>query len=78
LVKQIHPHSLTDCLGLDESKNKDDTLSKHVVSDEVLDLIAKIPKRTGVLIAVERKLVSEKKEVILLKIHVKGGEICNE
>ncbi len=59
MVKQIHPHSLTDCLGLDESKNKDDTLSKHVVSDEVLDLIAKIPNRVGV-VTFETKFVLKK------------------
>ena len=61
MAKQIHPHSLAECLGLDEFKNKEDILSNHIVSEETLDLIAKIPKRTGVLIAARRKLVSEKK-----------------
>jgi hypothetical protein len=42
-----------------EPENKNDTLSKHVVSDEVLDLISKIPNRVGV-VTFERKLVLEK------------------
>jgi len=61
MTRQVNSHSLADCLGLDESKNKEDTLSNHIISEETLDLIAKIPKRTGVLIAARRKLVSEKK-----------------
>ena len=61
MTRQVNPHSLADCLELNESKNKEDTLSNHIVSEETLDLIANIPKRTSTLIAVKRKLVSEKK-----------------
>jgi hypothetical protein len=59
MTRQVNSHSLADCFGVDESKNKDDTLSKHVVSDEVLDLIAKIPNRVGV-VTFETKFVLKK------------------
>ena len=58
MTRQVNSNSLADCLGMKEPENKKDTLSKHVVSDEVLDLISKIPNRIGV-VTFERKLVLE-------------------
>ena len=59
MTRKVHSNSLAECLGMKEPENKNDTLSKHVVSDEVLDLISKIPNRIGV-VTFERKLVLEK------------------
>ena len=58
MTRQVNSNSLADCLDVKEPENKNDTLSKHVVSDEVLDLISKIPNRVGV-VTFERKLVLE-------------------
>ena len=45
MTRQVNSHSLADCLELDESKNLE--TPKHIVSNEVSDLISKIPNRVG-------------------------------
>ena len=58
MIKQVHPNSLAECLGLDKSENK--VTPKRVISPEVLSLISKIPNRVGVVVF-ERKTVVKKK-----------------
>jgi len=45
MTRQVNSHSLADCLELDESKNLE--TPKYIVSNEVSDLISKIPNRVG-------------------------------
>jgi len=79
LVKQIHLHSLAECIRLEESENQ--KTSKHVVSAEGLDLFSKISKGIA---TIERKLVSENKSVLkkklepVLIIHMRTREVTYE
>ena len=80
MVKQVRPNSLAKCLGLEESENK--VVSKRVVSPDIQDLIAKIPYRIGT-VAINRKLVSEKKGVLkklkpILIRHMRNQEVTYE
>ena len=79
MTKQVHSNSLADCLGQDETENKE--TEKRVVSPEVQDFIAKIPYRVG-HVAFERMLVSEKKVALKLKPvlirHMRNLEVTYE
>jgi hypothetical protein len=79
LVKQIHLHSLAECIRLEESENQ--KTSKHVVSTEGLDLISKISKSVA---TIERNVVSKNKSVWkkklepVLIIHMRIREVTYE
>lgn len=59
MTKQIHEFSLEEILCPNEIKNKEESIAVHVVSDEVQNLISKIPQRVGI-VAFERKIVVQK------------------
>jgi hypothetical protein len=79
LIKQIHLHSLTECMRLEESENQ--KTSKHVVSTKAPDLFSKISKGIA---TIERKIVSENKSVMkkklepVLIIHMRTREVTYE
>jgi len=79
LVKQIHSHSLAECIRLNKSENQE--ASKHVVSTKVPDLFSKISKGIA---TIERKLVSKNKSVMkkklepMLIIHMRIREVTYE
>ena len=79
MIKQIHLHSLAECMRLEESENQ--KTSKHVVSTKVPDLFSKISKGIA---TIERKIVSENKSVMkkklepVLIIHMRTREVTYE
>ena len=77
MIRQIHPSSLGECLGLNKSKHKESVLSRHAVSNEHKKFISKISNKITI-VKFERKLVSKKKESLVFKIHMKWRDVYHE
>ena len=59
MTKQVHKYSLEEILYPNEIKNKEESIPICIISDEVQNLISKIPQRVGI-VAFERKIVIQK------------------
>lgn len=77
MIRQVHPNSLGECLGLNKSKHKESMLSGYTVSNEHKKFISKISNKIAI-VKFERKLVSKKKESLVFKIHMKWRDVCHE